>query len=207
MAQSLAGIGQQAVPKFNPEQRQTHELNRMRALTLSLRTFSYLMQWAEEAEIKVEAGNRTMKDGSLGYCYSPLSPPHTRHLYMWKEGSSLLLVSPTEQNPLESSMCIWSSSRFMFLRILLEAEWGQGGACLRGEPKAWVGSGLPHSDRATLPLTLSYADIYISPWRMSLEAKRSLRITNKPNALIFQGIKKMVFSGISKSGVRARREL
>lgn len=109
---------------------------------------------------------------------------------MWKEGSLLLLVSPTEQNPLEFSMYIWSSSRIMFLRILLEAEWGQGGACLRGEPKGWVGSGLPHSDRATLPLTLSYADIYISPWRMSLEAKRSLRMTNKPNALIFQGIKK-----------------
>lgn len=55
----------------------------MSTLVLSLRTFSYLIQCAEEAEIRGEAGNRTMKDGSLGHCDS-VSKGWAVHAKRWE---------------------------------------------------------------------------------------------------------------------------
>lgn len=117
---------------------------------------------------------------------------------------------PTGENPLESPTCFWSSSQKVFLRTLLglseakkEHAWGQN--------QRRVGLRLTpfKQSNSTFDSILLYL-IHTFLWRPSWEAKRSLRITNKPNALIFQ-VTKSGIQGVwiffSKSEVRARQEL
>lgn len=108
----------------------------------------------------------------------------------------LVPTPPTRENPLESSTCLWSSSQMVFLGTLLgrlseakkEHAWGQN--------QRRVGLRLTpfEQSNSTFDSILLYL-IYTFLWRMSCKAKRSLRITNKPNGLIFQVTKKMVFKG------------